>query len=723
MRRRQAIVRRDEGNRANKIALTGLVAVMAAATACHAAAQGTEASDLDLVYGDKDFVMIATGSKTPINKAPAVASVITADDIKAMGATSLDQALETVPGLHVSHNGNQWLPLYYIRGIATQYNPEVLVMVNGIPITDGFVGDRGRMWGDFPLENISRIEVIRGPGSALYGAEAVAGVINIITKTAQEINGTEYGVRAGSFNSYDAWVQHGGKWGGLDSAVYLRLGRTDGFGGMVAADAQTALDKAFGTHASNAPGQVNAGYDAVDLQLDLSRDKWRFRSSLRERPNYGTGTGVADALDPATQMQGRYFTSDLSWSDPHFGRNLGVTAQASYYDIAETNTEITLFPAGSALPLALSGGSSSTVGMVGQPQHWIRGARLDLTASYTGFERHRLQYGAGLNQDDLYKVTENKNFNFSGTLPTCINLACSIVDVTGNSSLAFLSPHKRDSYYAFAQDEWSLAPDWTLTGGVRYDRYSDFGSTTNPRIALVWDTAYNLTSKLMYGRAFRAPSFVELYTINNPEALGNPNLKPETIDTLELAFSWQASEDVKTGLNLFHYRMKDVIKFMPNALASSGNTAQNAGGQYGSGLELEAKWMVTSALTLSGNYAYQRSVDASTGADAGLAPHHHLYGRADWRYAPGWALGGQVNYVADRARPVGDSRPKIADYATVDLTLRTDKLNNGWEAAFSVRNLFNADASEPTTGASATNLPYDLPLPGRSYYVEFRYKP
>lgn len=705
-----------------KFPLNTLTVAMLLAVAGRAAAAGSEEADLAMAYGDKDFVMIATGSKTPINKAPSVASVITADDIKAMGATTLEQVLETVPGVHVSYNGNQWLPLYYIRGIATQYNPEVLVMVNGIPITDQFVGDRGRMWGDYPLENISRVEVIRGPGSALYGAEAVAGVINIITKKAGEIGGTEAGVRAGKFDTYDAWAQHGGNWGGFDVATYLRLGKTAGSDAIVGADAQTSLDRTYHTNVSHAPGPLNAGYDAVDLQLDLSRDKWRFRSSLRDRSNYGTGTGVADALDPSTKMHGRYITSDLTWQDPEFGRNLGLTVQASYYDIAETNTEITLFPAGSVLPVAQSGGSTSTVGMVGQPQHWIRSERLHLSALYTGFERHKLQYGAGLNQDDMYKVTETKNFNFSGGVPTCLNLACSMVDVTGSSTLAFLTPHKRDAYYAYVQDEWSLARDWTLTGGVRYDRYSDVGGTTNPRLALVWDTAYNLTSKLMYGRAFRAPSFVELYTINNPEALGNPNLKPETIDTLELAFSWQVRDDIKTGLNLFHYRMKDVIKFMPNAVASSGNTAQNAGGQHGNGLELEARWEATSTLALSGNYAYQRSIDESTGKDAGLAPHHLLYGRVDWRYAPGWTLNGQVNYVADRLRPSGDTRAKIADYATVDLTLRTDRLRDGWEAAFSVRNLFNAEASEPTTGSSATNLPYDLPLPGRSYYLELRYK-
>ena len=80
-----------------------------------------------------------------------------------------------------------------------------------------------------------------------------------------------------------------------------------------------------------------------------------------------------------------------------------------------------------------------------------------------------------------------------------------------------------------------LPSDWYLTAGVRHDQYSDFGGTTNPRLALVWDTAYNLTSKLLYGQAFRPPSFSELYNINNPVGQGNPNLKPETNQSVELA--------------------------------------------------------------------------------------------------------------------------------------------------------------------------------------------
>ena len=674
-----------------------------------------------MLSGDEQLVSIATGTPQLVSKAPSVATVITAADIKATGATDLSEVLETVPGLHVSRSDFLWKPLYSIRGILTQMNPEVLVMLNGIPMTTGLYGDRGRLMAGFPIDHVSRIEVIRGPGSALYGAEAVSGVINIVTKTANEIDGTESGLRAGSFETYDGWVQHGSHIGEVDVAAYLRLGHTDGFRRTIEADAQTALDSAFGTHASNAPGPISTGYDSIDARLDLSYDKWRFRAGYIGRPNnHALGPGVAGALDPISKADAHYANADLTWHDAKFSQNWDLTIQASYYDIAETNSDVILFPAGSVLPFALPGGTGSTIGMVGRPQNWERQERLNLSGLYGGFEKHKLRVGAGYNVDDVYKTTETKNFTFAGNVPVCINLDCSMVTATEANGLLYLAPHKRHSYYAYAQDEWGFAPDWTLTAGLRHDRYSDFGGTTNPRVAVVWDTAYNLTTKLMFGRAFRAPTFVEFYNINNPVSLGNPDLKPETIDTTELAFVWQTQPNLRTGLNLFHYRMQDVIRFVANSDPTTGNTAQNAGNQHGNGFELEFTWDATTNLRLLGNYAYQHSIDENTNQDAGLAPHHHAYLRSDWRLVPGWTLSGQVNYVADRKRQSDDTRPQIADYTTMDLTLRTDRRYQDFELALSVRNLFDVDAREPTSGAAAVNIPYDLPLPGRSLYVELR---
>ena len=214
-------------------------------------------------------------------------------------------------------------PIYSFRGIATKYNPQVLMLVNGIPITNVFWGDRSQIWGGMPLENVARIEVIRGPGSALYGADAFSGVINVITKTAADIKGTETGVRAGSFNSRDAWIQHGGKLGALDAAFYLRAGNTDGQKGIIQQDAQSAWDASTSGHnASLAPGPISAERKAIDARTDLSYDAWRFRAAYQKR-EVGVGAGLAGSLDPNARVHSSRLYLDLSYDTSQLGAELG----------------------------------------------------------------------------------------------------------------------------------------------------------------------------------------------------------------------------------------------------------------------------------------------------------------------------------------------------------------------------------------------------------------
>ena len=663
-----------------------LLLIMVWSSGIHAAPTPEE-EDLALVYGDKSLISIASGSPQPTARAPSVATVITAEDIAAIGAADLDEVLETVPGLHVSRSPILYNPIYIVRGIATPYNPQVLMLVNGIPITGVTVGDRSNIWGGMPVENIARIEVIRGPGSALYGADAFSGVINIITKTATDINGTEPGVRLGSFKSRDAWVQHGGVWGGLDAAVYLRKGHTDGQRQVITQDAMTSTP-----YPSLAPGSVNLGRDTIDGRLDLSHDKWRLRMGYQQRDHVGTGAGVASALDPTGKNFGERISTDLTYQDVNFAPDWEVTAQASYLRITE-KSDLVLYPPGFA--------GAFPNGYIGNPDKWERHLRFNTSAAYAGLEKHKLRLGMGTQGDNLYRTEETNNFSGGAVVP----------------ATPFLLPHSRRVNHVYAQDEWNFTQDWYLTAGVRHDHYSDFGGTTNPRLALVWETAYNLTSKLLYGRAFRPPSFAELYNINNPVALGNPNLKPEKIESLELAFAWQTTSTLQANLNLFRYRMKDILLFAPDPGGSA--TAQNTGKQHGQGLETELVWNASSDMRLSGNYAYQRSVDETTDRDAGNAPHHHLYARSDWRFMPGWTWNTQLNYVAQRKREPSDTRPNISDYRTVDVTLRNQKRNRDWAFAFSVRNLFDADAREPSPSPGL--IKYDLPLGPREYRVELRH--
>ncbi len=666
-------------------------------------APSDDEAELAQAYGDKSVVSIATGSAQPLRRAPSVATVITAEDIQSMAAVDLDDVLETVPGLHVSKSTQAYTGVYVFRGIHNDLNPQVLMLVNGIPITTLVLGNRGVIWGGMPVENIARIEIIRGPGSALYGADAFSGVINVITKTAAEVKGDQVGVRAGSFKTADTWWLHGGKWGAVDVATYLRVGRTDGSRRIVEVDGQTGFDALFGTRASQAPGPLSLGRDAFDGNVDLSLDRWRLRLGYVERTDVGSAAGAAQVLDPNGRNNSRRMTADLGYQAVNWMEDWDLALQASYMNYRERSA-LVLFPPGAF-------GGSFPVGMMGNPEKWEYHARLSAAVTYTGWARHRLRFGGGYAQEDLYRTRESKNYLQGAGLPTYLG---SMQDVSSTSP--FLSPQDREVTHVYAQDEWNFAQDWTLTAGLRHDRYSDFGGTTNPRAAVVWDIDYNLTAKLLYGRAFRAPAFAELYVVNNPVALGNTGLKPERIETLEAAVLWQATPAVHLEAGVFEYRIQDILRL-------AGTQFTNFGRQVGRGLEMELVWDAQRDLRLSGNFSHQRSTDKTTGQDAGNAPQNQLYARADWRFAPGWLLNTQVNFVADRKRVAGDPRPPVKDYTTVDLALSTQKPKGGWDFSFAVRNAFNADAREPSpNGVPFVSMPNDLPLPRRTFYLTAAYR-
>ena len=670
----------------------------------------SEEEELALVYGGKSSISIATGSAQPLRRAPAVATVITAADIAAMGATDLDQVLETVPGMHVSRSAINYEPLYIARGIYSVNNPQMLMLQNGVPMTTLLTGSRGTQWGGYPVEHIARIEIIRGPGSALYGADAYSGVINLITKGAADTPGTQIAAGGGSFRTREAWVQHGGKLGALEVAAYLRVGGTDGFRSLVTADAQSARDKLFGTRASLAPGPVNTGYDTVDAHLDLALPQWpqwRLRAGYLQRSNLGTGAGVASALDPVGKGRGERMHAELGWTEADFGADWSVGASASVLQYKQRiTTDLRLSPPGTRFPTGLF-----PDGFIGHPDTSERQIRLSAYALYHGWNGHKLRAGVGHDDLDMYHTATFKNYIFN---PAGVPVPTGPV-IDYSQIQPFLLPQRRMVSYLNLQDEWQFARDWTLTAGVRHDRYSDFGGTTNPRLAVVWDAALDLTAKLLYGRAFRAPSFNEQYGINNPVQRGNPDLQPERIGTLEAALAWQADQRLQLNLNLYRHAMQDIIRSTPNPQAGAGAMFRNTGNQRGKGMELEAVWEASRALQVTASYAWQRSTDAATGRDAGYAPRHHLHARADLRVPGLGVVTPQLNRVEKRSRAPGDARPAVPDYTTFDLALSTGRLLPHCELSLALRNAFNADVREPSLAPGA--IPNDLPMAPRALHV------
>ncbi|MCP4697070.1 MAG: TonB-dependent receptor [Gammaproteobacteria bacterium] len=644
-------------------------------------------------------VTVATGEDQDMAKAPSVTTVITARDMEAMGAETIDEVLETVPGLHVGRDGGYDSVLYTFRGIhSPPNNQQTLVLINGIPLTSALTRSMNFVWSDMLVNAISRIEVIRGPGSAVYGADAFAGVINIITKTKEDIDGTEAGLRGGSFGTGGGWILHGGTYGSVDVAGTLQFQTTDGHEEIVEVDAQTGMDQTFGTNASYAPGPVNMERKNIDARLDLSKGNWQLRAGWKAVIDSGAGTGLA-ALDPLGSLDSERMNADLTWHDPYFTEDWDVSAQFSYLDTDVKTGFVRIFPAnafGGVLP----------DGFKVQQRNSDRNIRVGLSGFYAGFKKHLIRVGSGYHLGDLYKTTASLN---SPTDPVVMDIDTGMDGVDS------------EDWYAYLQDIWNIAPDWELTAGLRYDNYPDVRETFNPRLALVWQTRPDLTSKFLYGRAFRAPGFMELF---DPESLGgsigNPSLEPETLEVLELAFDWRARENLNLAINVFTHKWRDRLIVTPLSGKDYGQW-NNAGEQKGRGVELEARWKMTAKSSLLFNYAFQDSEDGE-GNDPGGAPRHQAHLRTDWLFAPSWFLDAKLNWVADRKRAFGDKRPKIDDYTTVDMTVRRKEKGVSWNFAVGVRNLFDADVREPTFGAASASYPFDYPLAGRSYWAEIRYR-
>ncbi len=674
-------------------------------------------------YYRTDAILVsATGSAKPVFLAPSVASVITKEDIRDMGATTLDEVLETVPGLHMAPSSN-YGPLVNninIRGITTALNPQVLLLVDGVQVKYLWNGNRGHRF-EMPVSMISRVEVVRGPGSAIHGADAFAGIINIITKDGQEVDGVEAGLRHGSFNTTDSWVQYGANHNGWDivASVEVLNNGTDQ-DRVVDSDLQTVLDGVFGTNASLAPDAMNLDQRLIEYHLGLRKDNWTLRFWGQRHRNVGVGVGAAPVLDRDGYLEKDYFVTDLRYQNDDLHPDWRTELNFSY-SYTDNLNRFKIFPDGAVLPIGADGNLDFTSantplfseGMIGQPDSTQQIIAAEAVGLYDGWAQHQVRLAAGHKYMD-YEAREMKNFGPGVIDGTELVVDGTLTDVTG-TPYVYGPDVDRKLWFASIQDEWAFARNWELTAGVRYDRYSDFGSTVNPRLALVWQARPDLSAKLLYGRAFRPPSFSEMYAQNNPVQIGNPDLEPETIDTLELALNWWPTADLRLSTNLFGYQIKDLIEAVPDA-GGATSTNQNARDQEGHGLEFEVDWQVSDGFRVRANGAWQESEDSETGVEVANTPGLQFYANANWVFLPKWSIDAQYFWVGDRERPQGDTRSDIDDYSIVNLTLRRKRIYEHLEWAFAVRNLFDEDVREP----AVSSIPEDYRMNSRSIWTELR---
>ena len=669
-------------------------------------------------------ISIATGNNTTLEQAPAVANLITAQQIAAMGARTLDDVLETVPGLHVSLSAaNRLDSIYSIRGIHTRFNPQVLLLINGSAMQWPVQGGRPILFRQ-PVNNIAQIEIIRGPGSAVYGADAFSGVINIITKSASDINGTEIGSRFGSFAYGEAWVQTGQQYHNWDIAFSLNYQHSNGDSDRrIDHDLQTTLDNLYGTSASLAPGKLSTYYEVLDSTLALENNHWKINLRTWMSDNTGNGAGGAQALDPNLADNYELYSSDITYTTDswfyHWTNSLKLN-----YNYHKSNSQFMLLPPNSTVGIGEDGNLNLqspnlvtfTDGLIGNPGGATEDAQLELTNTYTGIKNSRFRIGIGSRYQSI-RTEESKNFGpgvLEGSNATTVDGTLTVVTGTDN---IYLKNTSRTINYASLQNEWHFKDNWHLITGIRYDHYSDFGDTTNPRIALVWQTHDTLTSKLLYGSAFRAPSFAELGLKNNPSALGDPDLSPEKIDTYELVFNYRPTTTLQSTLSLFTYRAKDLIEYTLNTDAG-GNKATNASDQQGYGFEWEIDWKINEWWRINSNYAWQKSKNIKASNTVADAPNQQLTINSYWKASPKWLFHNQINWVADRKRELNDTRSDIDDYVLVDLTIKRKNIYKNLDISLGINNLFDENATEPSDGT----ILEDIPLEGRSLWGEIRYQ-
>ncbi|MBU0675181.1 MAG: TonB-dependent receptor [Proteobacteria bacterium] len=643
-------------------------------------------------------VSLATGSLKPVRLAPAVASVITAEQIEQMGATTLDQVLETVPGLHVEPSGTAFLgSTWSIRGIHTTTNPHVLLLINSLPFTNNQQGGKPIPF-TLPVAMISRVEVIRGPGSALHGADAFAGVINVVTKNSHEIDGTKTGVRYGSFNTNDVWLQHGASAEGWDLAFGMEWLKTEGDKDRIID--QDYLHAAGAAHLSNAPGPLDSSFEVLDTHLNLRKDNWNYHLNLNLfKTTLGLGSLQVVTNDNIGDRVN--WMTDLAYENNDLLRDWQLNGRL-YYSYRHVDNFLQLLP-------------PAFRNMQGNPIGTNHNGGIEWSGLYKGLLDHKLRLGVGWANKE-FEPDQYKNFGPAAG----DNQFGEIVHVSDPNHI-YISDSNRQLIFGLIQDEWSLAKGWDLTAGIRYDEYSDFGSTTNPRVALVWETRYDLITKLLYGQAFRAPSFGEQGVKNNPQTIGNPDINPEEIETLELAMDYQPTTNLRLVASIYTYEAKELIEL-------TGPLPQpytNVGEQEGQGFELEMIWQVVEKLKLTANYALQSSKYKETDSRVPDAPGQQFYLNPHWTFMQDWSLDGQYTWVGDRRRALDDPRDDIDDYSLVNLTLRRKNIAKYWDVALAVRNVFDEIGRIPSPYApgvpEGAYVPNDYPMEGRAVWGEVRY--
>ena len=649
------------------------------------------------------FVITASKVKENIKKAPASITVVTDKQIRQMGATSLVDVLRAVPGfgrLEIQYNKIGFL----VRGSLSGANSNgILLLINNHPVNEGGLGGFTWVHDTLIIDNIKRIEFVRGPGSALYGANAFVGVINVITKEAKDIDGFELTARGGSWDTQQYNLLFGKTFSDLEVAFNLNYFKTHGYRAFIEEDFQTQINRLtvpFGfAPASLAPGRTSADDEKYDSSLNLKYKGFTLDGRYVDRES------------DLPVNQGYFLTQKAISTDKDYYLNLsyeksiweGLDLFGKVYRNVKDSTEDHQWrpPGVVVLTPDPPGFAILAEGLLSEDSGKASRTGIDIQATYKISDSNTIVAGATYEEQKTYDKSVKANF-----LPTDDpNVIIPLPSVQKWPDYLVADSEKRNFKAVFLEDIWDITDDIRLTTGVRYDRYSDFGSEVSPRIGLTWEYIDGYDLKLLYGHAFRAPTFGEI-GFRDPSS----ELDPETNDTYEVSLGAEFTSSFNCRITYYYRKREDII--LPNLFEPPWNY-KNKGKQRDQGFEVEAKYDFGRGTYISGYYNYQSFKDGSTlhGGDfmANIRVSRYLNFNVDCNFADG-----TERFIQ------GDTRDDPSSVTLVNTTLIAKKFLKGYEGFTlrgSVYNLLDKDWSAPMP----PQLPDDLPMPGINFLFEMKY--
>ncbi|WP_436018318.1 TonB-dependent receptor plug domain-containing protein [Trinickia sp. LjRoot230] len=591
----------------------------------------------------------------PVSDAPAAVVVLTADDIRNYGWRTLADALGSLPGLYTSND--RTYAYLGARGFRRpgDYNSRFLLLIDGMRINDA-VYDQAPIGSDFPLDLdlVERIEYVPGPGSAVYGSNALFGVINVITKKGAAFNGAQVATSVGSFGEKRGRATYG--WHGssgadlvLSATSYVRSG-------------QDLYYREFDT-----PEQNNGVAKGLDYERAQSFfGKFAYRDFTFSAGHGNRTKGAPDA------PYGADFNTPFSTTDTHSFVN------ASYRHAVTDGLEVASEVFWERYDYRSPSYFSSVLNIDGDKAIWY-GA--DVHATLTAIARNKIVIGMNATRD-----ASRDQYNFN------VDPYQSLLD----------DHHSANLFGIYAEDEIQLTRRLTLNAGVRFDKESVSGPNVSPRLALIFKATPNDTFKLVYGRSYRAPNAYELYYAypGTDGQAGNASLKPEHITTTEFIYDRKVGNSGHATVSLFH---NDVRNLITETLDAAGLFQfQNIDHVQANGVELAYEQQFSSGASVRASYSWQTSRNVDTGAALQDSPRH--LGKLNV-FVPVFhhnaRVGAELRCASSR---VAQANTSAAGYCLGNVTLGTNRLIPHADLSFSVYNVTDKRYADPAGPGFTQNV-------------------